>query len=560
MVEEMVGLASETVKSKDPVDHWMLSWREDEKPDIEQVKEAVEIFLTHLGAADLQVIWALHDDTDHRHVHLEINRVDPITHKVRKFNKGFDRESAMQAIALIEKRQGWKPARNARYTVVDGKPVLRGNKLTPVKPSTKTLAIEVLTGEKQPETIVQEVAGPIIRSAKSWGELHQALAKENMRYERFGSGAIIYIGEIGIKASKADRNGSLAKLVQRFGAFEPAQEIFGNRQFVPSARENAESGNSQRMRHSTGRAPEQAQSADLTWKQYNAALDKHRSGKAAAKAALDARHQSEWAELKATQKRERDTAYALPRDGSRHLYTLLVSQLAREQEPARVALDKRHQMERRKLGDLYPAMPVFKIWLSQPRITGDALLLKEQQKTVSHTILRLCDKRLSEDLWALKVSQDDRHHILYTSSDVVVFKDEGWTVTVLDPDSTEVCGMALALALSKFGPNLVVNGSDEFKWRVVHASVEYRLVTHFRDPALEKMRAAMQRSHDENLIPAASVPTVATVVAKAQEVMSPASLAFPSASEHIGKPYYSVYESTMDQTESSDEEIGESPR
>lgn len=73
--EEMVALAAESVRSKNPVNHYIMSWREGEQPSPEQVEEAVSIFMEELGWKDHQAIYGLHKDTDNIHLHIAINRV-----------------------------------------------------------------------------------------------------------------------------------------------------------------------------------------------------------------------------------------------------------------------------------------------------------------------------------------------------------------------------------------------------------------------------------------------------------------------------------------------------
>ncbi|MEN9544373.1 MAG: hypothetical protein RLZZ598_1206 [Pseudomonadota bacterium] len=46
---EMLALEQEAVKSKDPINHYVLSWQEGEQPTPAQVEEAVTIFLDELG-------------------------------------------------------------------------------------------------------------------------------------------------------------------------------------------------------------------------------------------------------------------------------------------------------------------------------------------------------------------------------------------------------------------------------------------------------------------------------------------------------------------------------
>ena len=229
-VAEMIALSSESVKSKDPIDHWVLSWRSDERPTIEQAREAVDIFIKQCGLVDHQLIWGLHDDTNNLHVHIQVNRVHPDSLKVVKINKGFDREAGQQAAALIEHAQGWQPEKGSRYQIVNGKPVMRDgkDKNKPLEPSTKAQDMEVQTGEKSAQRIGIEEAAPIITTARTWRELHDGLTAIGMRYKRKGSGAVIHVGDVVVKASDVARAASLSTLQKKLGAYQPPQEILQN--------------------------------------------------------------------------------------------------------------------------------------------------------------------------------------------------------------------------------------------------------------------------------------------------------------------------------------------
>ena len=47
--KEMISPAEESIQSRMPVTHWILSWRENEQPTREQVDEAVSLFLCCSG-------------------------------------------------------------------------------------------------------------------------------------------------------------------------------------------------------------------------------------------------------------------------------------------------------------------------------------------------------------------------------------------------------------------------------------------------------------------------------------------------------------------------------
>ena len=116
---EMIALAEESVHSNMPVQHWIFSWQEGEQPTREQVDEAVDIFLDHMGLTGHQTVYGLHYDTDNYHLHIAVNRMNEETGKVVQPHKGFDIDAAHRILALIEHGQGWKPQEKARYVVLE---------------------------------------------------------------------------------------------------------------------------------------------------------------------------------------------------------------------------------------------------------------------------------------------------------------------------------------------------------------------------------------------------------------------------------------------------------
>jgi hypothetical protein len=104
---EMVALAMEATRSKDPVDHWLLSWKEGEQPTQAQCNEAVEILKRHLGMNESHLaVFALHRNTENYHLHVVLNRVNPVTMRVE--DKGWCIDKAHKAIAELSTRRAGK--------------------------------------------------------------------------------------------------------------------------------------------------------------------------------------------------------------------------------------------------------------------------------------------------------------------------------------------------------------------------------------------------------------------------------------------------------------------
>ena len=219
---EMISLAEESIQSKMPVTHWILSWQENEQPTREQVDDAVSLFLRGMGLAEHQTVYALHKNTGNYHLHIVVNRTHPYTQKVIQPHRGFDINEAHKIVAEIEHRQGWAPQENARYRVNEQGYVVKNlQRREKVKPKPKAEDFENATGEKSAQRIAQERGHAIIQSATCWEELHAGLDTVGLRFVRKGSGAVIFVGDAAVKASSVDRNFSLSRLSKRLGEFKP---------------------------------------------------------------------------------------------------------------------------------------------------------------------------------------------------------------------------------------------------------------------------------------------------------------------------------------------------
>jgi len=167
-----------------------------------------------------QAFYAVHKNTSNLHVHIVVNRVHPDKLKVHRPNRGFDIDRAHLAIAKLERIQGWASEENSTY-----EPSLSGNFLTLSKRDYPKLCpvaetFENATGEKSAQRIARERGHSIIMDATSWRELHEGLAEVGLRFEKKGSGALVCVGDVAVKASSVDRAFSMPRLVKRLGEFE----------------------------------------------------------------------------------------------------------------------------------------------------------------------------------------------------------------------------------------------------------------------------------------------------------------------------------------------------
>ena len=74
-LKRMAGASTAGRKLAKPVYHYTLSWGQDERPDRFEMSRAVDESLKALGMEDRQAFVVAHNDTQHRHLHVVVNRV-----------------------------------------------------------------------------------------------------------------------------------------------------------------------------------------------------------------------------------------------------------------------------------------------------------------------------------------------------------------------------------------------------------------------------------------------------------------------------------------------------
>ena len=217
---EMEALATDNTRCKDPVFHFILSWREMENPTSEQVDEAVKIALKELDLENCQALWALQANTENLHAHVAVNRIDPETGRAIQPAGNWTYKALERAARKIEATQNWEIEQTGRYVVTADGQIKEKNERAEPEVSQKSRDIEAHTGAKSIERLAQEMAAPILKTAGSWRELHEQLAEKGFSFEKKGSGAILKYKDIALKVSKASRECSFSKLLKRLGEFE----------------------------------------------------------------------------------------------------------------------------------------------------------------------------------------------------------------------------------------------------------------------------------------------------------------------------------------------------
>ena len=476
---EMIALAEEARRSPNPITHYVLSWHEGEHPTGEQVERAVDMFLDELGLTGHQAIFGVHQDTENIHCHIGVNRVHPETGKVIKPNKGFDLEAVHRAIARIEHEQRWRREARGRYRVrEDGSLVKEAQEHTMPRISTRARDFERRTGAQSAERRAQNEAAAVIAGAKSWAELHEGLARLGMRYERKGSGAMLYVplaggaGEQPMKASKASRGASLKALEKRLGIYQPAQvAVAQRRQLDPQP---------------IGRNPVVAE--------YAAARSAHYSDRRAQRAILRNQHGAEYRGLMTRQRADRGQLAAAhpPHPIMMASRSVLAAKHARE----KAELRDRQRKERQRLTGRFPTLDE---WLQRNGRTDDLARVRGKYRGSILGTEDRDEQAQPRDIRAFMAEVRGSAVDYHRGDHRAVFTDVGRRIEVHDCRDPDGLTAALQLAAQKWPEGITLTGSAEFRKRAARQAA--RLGIRVANPDLAQVideERALQRSMRRN--------------------------------------------------------------
>ncbi len=475
---EMIALSMESVRSAQPVKHYVFSFKEGEEPSPEQVEELLDILEAESGCKGHQMMAAVHQDTDNIHIHVSLNTVSPVTHKVVKPNKGFTWEMLHRVVALCEHRQGWSREANGRYVVMENGELAKATEARRApKPSATALEVESRTGEKSAQRLVLEEAAPILKRAASWAEVHDGLAERGMRLERKGSGALLFVGEVPVKLSAA-KVGGLAKLCKRLGEFRPRDEALA----VPA------------------RASEPVrEELRPYWDDYIAGRDGHRQEKA-----------RRWAELR--ERKDAERRALADRYKARHAelnskglpgvaLNVMRSLMAGERAKERLALKERHDREAQALREAFPPWPDHETWLAKWYSPEAAQRYRYQGHVPTglqgegETDARPRDLRdfTAEVLGNSVAYRRTEGGAGGVSAFAFAFADHGRNIEVAEADDRAAALAALQLGAAKWGGKVTIYGSPEYQAMCVQLAVENGI--EIVNPELREQFRAAKEAH-----------------------------------------------------------------
>jgi hypothetical protein len=318
------------------------------------------------------------------------------------------------------------------------------------QPSARARDFEERAGERSAERIGIEDVAPLVRRARDWRELHAALAAKGMRFEKKGSGAVLWVGDQAVKASAAGRDCSMSALQKRLGEYIPGPTVA-----PPSAR------------------PRPLEPASPLVQRYTEERRKHYQERAAGRAQNIDRQREELRRAAERHRQERADIFRGSWKGKGELLNALRSTLAARQASEKAALRDRHKLEWAALRRDKGRFPSCEEWLSRSK--GDyAQKWRHRERRPATIEGPTFDPPTPRDIRAFSAVIDGGrvHYHLTGSRGAPAFTDRGKAINIHDSGRRESVLAALQLSAQKWGA-ITVRGGEQFKRTCVELAAEH---------------------------------------------------------------------------------------
>ena len=211
----MRATAARSKRVKKPVYHYVVSWHRDEAPADAIMRQVADTTCKDLGLSEYQALYIAHNDTEHRHVHIVVNRVHPETHLAwrtshdyRRIEQSLRRQSEDMGLDYVPGRHNDPErfhAKGSRRRINDR--AYQYARRTG-KPPTKSASL-------RKEQVAAFFA--VYRGATSWDQFEGSLAAMGLHLEAKGQGAVVVDGAVEHKLSAFGKETRLKDLQDRFG-------------------------------------------------------------------------------------------------------------------------------------------------------------------------------------------------------------------------------------------------------------------------------------------------------------------------------------------------------
>ena len=259
----------------------------DRRLERRELQQVVERLVDTLGFSKHQYIAVRHNDTDHEHIHVAINKIHPETFRIH--SPAWDHQKLFTGARALERELGLTPLWSRT----------RDRERVPQRAAD----CEAHHGVESFARWAREKLRPALRTTelRSWDDVYDVCSRFGVAIRAHGNGLVFEDVERGVrvKASFVARELSKARLCERLGAFQSASE---------RPREAA-----QRAPHRY--SPRPARAPQSLWKEYEQTLQEARTRRERDWACYRDTAATERRRLKSKYRQQRHLLAALPVSG-----------------------------------------------------------------------------------------------------------------------------------------------------------------------------------------------------------------------------------------------------
>lgn len=483
-----------TRATSDKTFHMLISFRAGENPSPEIIKEIESRMCAALGYSSHQRVSAVHRDTDNLHIHVAINKINPVAgtyHEPFQFHRTMgemceklEREFGLEADNHISNKRG------AESRATD---------------------MERHAGVESLITWVRRECLEPVRQATTWAELHQVMQDHGLTMKQRGNGFVLESSAgVMVKPSTIARDLSKPALESRLGSFVATE---GQGRATPTKKYEKPP---RPMRVNTVELYAKYREAQASLTQTrNAQLQQAREQRdeAIKKARQAAKFRRGLAKLASDSRTVRRTA-------DRGIGKTLAKQNADQLKKSLQTIQAEYQ---RTKADLYAGKQrqTWADWLRSQALIGStealaALRSREAATGLKGAAVSGTTQRQAAAATPAVDGITKKGTIIYRAGASAI-RDDGQRLEVSRQADQATVVEALKLAAQQLGTVLTVQGSAEFKAKAIRAAVDAGLVIQFSDPALEQRRISLtqqERTNDTTSRPQQPQPDAARIAAR----------------------------------------------
>lgn len=467
-IDEITNTQIQNTRAEsDKTYHLIVSFPVGEDLDSDTLALVEERICDGLGFGEHQRVSVVHSDTDNLHIHIAINKIHPKTFTIHNpYNDYWVRDNLCKSLEneLGLQKDNHKPSLSISEN--------RANDME------RHSGIQSLVSWVKANCLQE------IQKADSWESLHKTLASHGLEIKERANGLVIVDSHsaIGVKASTISRDISKSNLEKKLGGFVSNQSPSGIGKKVRYEKKPVSTKIDSILLYATYKTEQHQNGAQKISQMQAARRDRDR-------AIVDAKK-------KAALKREQIKLLTKGRLAKKALYSMVSASLKNDIQKAQANCKAKTESiakvtKRNTWAD----------WLRLKAIEGntDALAVlrsREAAKGLKGDTLSGFGEKESRRSNLNQDGVTKKGTIIYRSGAVAI-RDDGDRINVSSVTNQESITKALELAMSRYGNQIQINGSDEFKAKVAQAAAKANLPLSFTDPSLEKQRIAFLNNQKE---------------------------------------------------------------